>query len=374
MFTKWRALAAALLMALAFAQQVSVAEAAATPAPGAASGTEDAKVEAVLQGMTLEQKVGQLILATRPSGVDASVSAVKKYFLGGYVLYGTHFKDSTPEKIRAGIEKCQQASPVPMLVAVDEEGGTVTRVSSYKAFRKTRFPSPMNVYKSGGMDAIRKDAQEKAELLTSLGINLNLAPVADVPVSSKDFIYSRSMGTDPALTSEFVKTVVEESSARGLGLALKHFPGYGNNRDTHSGVVVDERPIETFRSRDFLPFIAGVAGGVGSIMVSHNIVKCMDPDKPASLSPAVHQELRDLGFDGVIMTDGLRMRAITREYSAAEAAVLSVQAGNDMLMLNDYAAGIKALMQAVKDGTITEKRVDESVRRILKWKEQLGLL
>lgn len=366
MVRRWRLLAAALVLALALAPQGSLAE--------AASGTQDAKVEAVLRGMTLEQKVGQLILATRPSGLDASVSAVKKYFLGGYVMYGAHFEGASPDSVRAGIEKCQKASQVPMLIAVDEEGGTVTRVSSYKAFRKARFPSPMNAFRSGGMDAIRRDAREKAELLTSLGINLNLAPVADVPESPKDFIYNRSMGTDPALTSEFVKTVVEESSARGLGLALKHFPGYGNNRDTHSGVVVDERPIETFRTRDFLPFVAGVAGGVGSVMVSHNIVKCMDPDLPASLSPAVHKELRGLGFDGVIMTDGLRMRAITREYSTGEAAVLAVQAGNDMLMLNDYATGIQAVVQAVKDGAITEERIDESVRRILNWKEQLGLL
>jgi beta-N-acetylhexosaminidase len=331
-------------------------------------------VEDVLREMTLEEKVGQMFIVTRPGSLSSAVKAVKKYHLGGYVMYATHFKKNTPKKILQGVQECQAASRIPMLFAVDEEGGIVTRVSSYKAYRKKKFPSPLNVYASGGMEAIREDAREKAKLLTSMGINLNLAPVADVPESKKNFIYSRSMGTDPVLTSEFITAVVEESNALNLGLMLKHFPGYGNNRDTHQGSVVDKRPITTFLTRDFLPFIAGAQAGVGSIMMSHNIVECMDKDYPASLSPAVHQTLRNLGFEGVIVTDGLAMKAITRKYSTREAAALAVQAGNDMLMLNDYATGIDGVLDAVKDGRITEERLDESVRRILKWKVQLGLI
>ena len=336
--------------------------------------TQADPVEDILRGMTLEEKVGQMFIVTRPGSLSTSVKAVKKYHLGGYVLYATHFKKNTPKKILKGVQDCQAASKIPMLIAVDEEGGIVTRISSYKAYRKKRFPSPLNVYANGGMEAIREDAREKAKLLTSMGINLNLAPVADVPESKKDFIYSRSMGTDPALTSEFITAVVEESNALNLGLMLKHFPGYGNNRDTHMGSVVDKRPIGTFIERDFLPFTAGVEAGVGSIMMSHNIVECIDKGKPASLSPAMHKTLRNLGFEGVVVTDGLAMKAITRKYSTREAAVLAVEAGNDMLMLNDYATAIKSVLNAVKDGRITEERLDESVRRILKWKVQLGLI
>lgn len=331
-------------------------------------------VEDILRGMTLEEKVGQMFIVTRPGSLSSSVKAIKKYHLGGYVLYATHFKKNNPKKILQGIQDCQAASAIPMLFAVDEEGGTVTRVSSYKAYRKKRFPSPLNVYASGGMEAIREDAREKAKLLTGMGINVNLAPVADVPESKKNFIYSRSMGTDPVLTSEFITAVVEESNALNMGLMLKHFPGYGNNRDTHQGSVVDKRPLTTFLTRDLLPFIAGAQAGVGSIMMSHNIVECMDKDVPASLSPDVHKTLRNLGFEGVIVTDGLAMKAITRKYSTREAAVLAVQSGNDMLMLNDYSTGIDGVLDAVKDGRITEERLDESVRRILEWKVQLGLI
>lgn len=361
MTRRLRAAAAALVVLIAFAMRA-----------GALSGTDP--VEEILRGMTLAQKVGQMFLVTRPASLETSVRAVEKYGLGGYVLYATHFKKSNPKKILKGVQQCQKASQIPLLFAVDEEGGTVTRISSYKAYRKERFPSPLNVYASGGMEAIREDAREKAKLLTGMGINVNLAPVADVPESRKDFIYSRSMGTDPALTSEFIAAVVEESNALNLGLMLKHFPGYGNNRDTHQGSVVDKRPLDTFLTRDFLPFIAGARAGVGSVMMSHNIVECMDKEYPASLSPIVNQTLRNLGFDGVIVTDGLKMKAITRRYTTREAAVLAVLAGNDMLMLNDYAAGIDGVLDAVKDGTITEERLDESVRRILKWKVQLGLI
>lgn len=361
MARRLRAAAAALVVLIAFAMQ-----------EGALSQTDP--VEDILRGMTLAQKAGQMFIVTRPASLETAVKAAKKYGLGGYVLYATHFKKNNPRKILKGVQECQKASKIPMLFAVDEEGGAVTRISCYKAYRKKRFPSPLNAYASGGMEAIREDAREKANLLASMGINVNLAPVADVPESRKDFIYSRSMGADPALTSEFITAVVEESNALSLGLMLKHFPGYGNNRDTHQGSVVDKRPIDTFRTRDFLPFIAGIRAGVGSIMMSHNIVECMDREYPASLSPEAHRTLRDLGFDGVIVTDGLAMKAITRKYSTREAVVLAVKAGNDMLMLNDYAAGIDGVMDAVKDGTIAEERLDESVRRILKWKVQLGLI
>ena len=123
------------------------------------------------------------------------------------------------------------------------------------------------------------------------------------------------------------------------------------------GSVVDKRPLTTFLTRDLLPFIAGAQAGVGSIMMSHNIVECMDKDVPASLSPDVHKTLRNLGFEGVIVTDGLAMKAITRKYSTREAAVLAVQSGNDMLMLNDYSTGIDGVLDAVKDGRITEERL-----------------
>jgi len=331
-------------------------------------------VEEILAGMTIEQKVGQMFFVTAPNSAKTAAKDAKKYHLGGYVFYAAHFSGRTPKTILEFTERCQAASTIPMLIGVDEEGGSTTRLSRYKAYRKSKFLSPQALYKAGGFEAVRADAREKAELLLSLGINVNLAPVADVPSKKGDFIYSRSFGTDPEMTAQYIAAVVEESNAKGLGLVLKHFPGYGNNRDTHAGTVIDKRPLETFQGRDFLPFEAGFAAGVGGVMVAHNVVKAFNDQYPASLSPEVNQALRDLGFDGVAVTDGLAMQAIKNKYGLKKAVVLAVQAGNDMLMCNDYATGYKALLAAVKDGRITEARLDESVRRILRWKHVLGLI
>lgn len=360
------------------AAQKTTANPTPAPIPAVAAAAEpdagEAVVESILAGMSVEQKVGQMFFVTRPGSMKTALKAIKKYALGGYVLYATHFGSTKPENLRKSNQQCQEASLIPMLIGVDEEGGTTTRLSRYKAYRKSKFLSPQALYKAGGFEAVRADAREKAELLLSLGINVNLAPVADVPSKKGDFIYSRSFGTDPEMTAQYIAAVVEESNAKGLGLVLKHFPGYGNNRDTHAGTVIDKRPLETFRERDFLPFEAGFAAGVGGVMVAHNVVKAFNDQYPASLSPEVNQALRGLGFDGVAVTDGLAMQAIKNKYGLKKAVVLAVQAGNDMLMCNDYATGYKALLAAVKDGRITEARLDESVRRILRWKHVLGLI
>jgi beta-N-acetylhexosaminidase len=322
--------------------------------------------------MSIEQKVGQLFMVTRPLDMKTALKAVEKYMPGGYVLYATHFSGKKPESLRKTVDDCQAASAIPMLIAVDEEGGSTTRVSRYKAYRESKFPSPQALKKAGGLAAVREDAREKAALLLSLGINVNLAPVADVPVKKGDFIYDRAYSTDPEEAAAFVRPS-SRRAARWAGSVLKHFPGYGGNRDTHAGKVVDKRPLETFETSDFLPFQAGFAAGAGAVMVAHNPVSCLDGERPASLSGAVHEALRGLGFDGVVMTDGLAMKAIKKNYSLKEAAVLAVEAGNDMLAVNDYKTAITAVLQAVKSGRIDETRIDQSVRRILRWKEALGL-
>ena len=197
--------------------------------------------------------------------------------------------------------------------------------------------SPQALYSEGGFDRITSDTAEKDALLRDLGINVNFAPVCDVSTDPSDFIYARSFGMDAEQTGEYVRTVVTQMVSDKTGMVLKHFPGYGNNADTHTGIAIDERPMDTFRQSDFLPFQAGIASGAQSVLVSHNVVNCMDADRPASLSAEVHRILREeLGFDGVILTDDLIMDAI-RDYTGGEnAAVLAVQAGNDMLTSSDF--------------------------------------
>ena len=326
----------------------------------------------LLEGMTLEEKVGQMFLVRCPE--DAS-TAVSGYKVGGFVLFAREFEGETKETVRDKIASYQTESKVPMLISVDEEGGSVVRVSKYREFRESAFLSPRELYATGGMERIVADTKEKAELLLSLGINVNLAPVCDISRSRDAFMYDRSFGGTAEETAKYVKTVVETAKEAGLGSVLKHFPGYGDNADTHEGIVYDTRSYELYTKNDFKPFLAGIEAGAGAVMVSHNIVQCMDTDLPASLSPEVHRILREkLSFDGVILTDDLYMDAIQDFTGKEAAAVAAVLAGNDMLCCTDFEVQIPAVIAAVKDGRISEERIDASVLRILKWKAELGVL
>uniref|UniRef100_UPI0006D214E2 glycoside hydrolase family 3 N-terminal domain-containing protein n=1 Tax=Clostridium sp. NkU-1 TaxID=1095009 RepID=UPI0006D214E2 len=303
----------------------------------------------------------------------SAVQDIEKYHLGGYILFGDDFKDETQTGIRDFIKSCQNASSIPLLMGVDEEGGTVCRVSKYAAFRSEPFKSPQDLYKQGGFEAIQADTREKAALLLGLGINVNLAPVCDVSVNPDDFIYRRSFGREAGETADYVRTVVREMKKAGIGSTLKHFPGYGSNEDTHSGSAVDTRDYKQFLQSDFLPFEAGIEAGAGSVLVSHNIVTSMDEEHPASLSRAVHDKLREsLNFNGVIMTDDLSMDAIKN--STSNAAVLAIAAGNDLLIATDFDGDIPAVLDALNNGTLKEAQIDASVIRILVWKLKLGIL
>ncbi len=322
--------------------------------------------------MNEEELVGQMFWARCPQENAAELAA--EYDLGGYVLFAADLKDKSADQVRDTIQSYQDASAIPMLIAVDEEGGTVTRVSRYPQFRDSRFQSPRVLYKAGGMERIALDTTEKAELLLRLGINVNLAPVCDLSDDAADFIYERSFGGDASATSEYVETVVTAMKAAGIGSCLKHFPGYGNNADTHTGIALDQREYSTFELQDFIPFEAGIKAGADCVLVSHNVITCMDEDLPASLSPAVHGVLREtLGFTGVIMTDDLAMDAITDYTNGEEAAVLAVLAGNDLLCCSDFETQIPAVLAALEDGQISREQLEQSVVRILIWKTELGL-
>ena len=335
--------------------------------------TKSSSIEELLSSMTLEEKVGQMFIARCPD-TDGALYA-QKYQVGGYILFGRDFKDSAPDTFRKTVQSYQDSVKIPMFIAVDEEGGVVNRASRYTPFRSEPFPSPQTLYENGGLEKVREDAKEKSKFLLDLGINVNFAPVCDISQNESDFMYSRSVGLDPQGTGEYVKTVVTEMKAAGIGSVLKHFPGYGANEDTHTGISVDDRAIEEFYQKDFIPFTSGIKSGATMVLVSHNIVECMDKDMPASLSPEVHRVLReDLGFDGLIITDDLAMDAIGFYTDNADAAVKAILAGNDLICCSDFTVQIPAVIKAVKDKTISEKQIDESVLRILEKKKELGIL
>ena len=340
-----------------------------------AEKTVDERAREILDSMTLEEKVAQMFMVYMPSKNATAIQ--KKYQFGGYLLFANNFKNNSYEKKQSQIKGYQKASKIKMLIAVDEEGGIVNRVSLYKQYCSSPFLSPRELYKKGGYSKIRKDTREKADLLLDLGINTNLAPVADVAYNSKNYIYSRTFSTSARSTSKYIKYVVREMGKKNLVSTLKHFPGYGNNGDTHSNIIHDKRSKKTFESRDLLPFAAGIDAGCDMIMVSHNIVECFDKKNPASLSKKVHNYLRkEMDFDGVIISDGLGMAGVVDFVggSKSEAAVRSILAGNDMICANDYKAQYKAVLKAVKSGRIKESQVNKSVTRILKLKLNRGII
>jgi beta-N-acetylhexosaminidase len=337
------------------------------------------EVQEILDSLTMEEKVGQLFFVRCPA--ENAPADIGTYHLGGYVLFGRDFADKTADDVIQTLRRYQNTaaedSGIPLLIGVDEEGGSVVRVSANPHLRGSKYQSPQALYAKGGMEAVVSDAQEKSALLRALGINVNLAPVADVSTDPDDFIYDRTLGQDAHTAAGCVADVVTAMRETGIGSVLKHFPGYGNNVDTHTGIAVDKRPLATFEASDFLPFSAGIqaGGATTAVLVSHNIMTAVDETLPASLSPAVHRLLReDLGFDGVAMTDDLAMDAVAAYAGDGAAAVMALEAGNDLIITTDYPAQIPRVLEAVNSGALAEETVETACRRVLTWKQALGLL
>ena len=343
------------------------------PAPEPEPPTQEELLQAMVDTMTPEEKAGQLFWVRFPeTGWD---ELAREWHPGGFLLFGRDFKNRTPEELRTLLASLQETSPIPLLLGVDEEGGTVVRASYYPAFRAEKFRSPQALFAAGGLEAVRADALDKSAFLLDLGLNVNLAPVCDVSTDPADFIYARAFGQDAQATAEYADTVVSAMGEAGIGSVLKHFPGYGPSADTHTGSAYDGRPYEVFENQDFLPFAAGIDAGADCVLVSHNVMACVDGDSPASLSLGVHNLLREkLGFAGVVMTDDLMMEAVAGRYTPGEAAVAAVLAGNDMLCTPSYEEGLAAVVEAVERGVVPATRVRESAARVLCWKLDLGLL
>lgn len=351
-----------------------------TPTEPSEAEQAEARLRERIAGMSIEEKVGQMFFVRCPEmGAAEDVAA---YHLGGLLLFGRDYKDAdggwlSAEELTAKLESYRAAAELPLFIGSDEEGGTVTRASRDPKLFAQPLPSPQELYAARGMDGLAAETLDYNKQLLALGINVNLAPVCDVSTDAGDFIYARSFGGDAAATSEFVTAAVGAIRDAGVAAVLKHFPGYGNNVDTHTGIAVDQRPLESFTSSDFLPFQAGMESGGGktAVLVSHNIMTAVDGDLPASLSPKVHGLLRtDLGFDGVVMTDDLAMEAVAAYSADGAVAVMALEAGNDLVITTDYRTQIPKVLEALESGALSEETIDTACRRVLTWKQNLGLL
>lgn len=334
------------------------------------------KREAYIAGcigkMTLEQKLAQLMILTNEK--DITKNNMERYQPGGIILFGVDFNGKTIQEVKERVDKLQSYADLPLFIGVDEEGGVVSRVSGLKEENLPVFKSVRSLYKEGGITAIKEETVVKAEFLKKMGINLNFDPVADIVTDPKAYMYDRSAAGNALQVFEYVETVVGVMQEAEMGSCLKHFPGYGNNVNTHLTFALDAKELSAYRKEDFLPFQAGIARNADMVMVSHIVMKAVDEKKPASLSGKVHELLRDeLDFTGVVIADDLNMKAILNRMSIKEATAKAFAAGNDMIFSADFGESMKGAVEAVEKGELAEQQINESVTRVLrmKWNRKL---
>lgn len=255
------------------------------------------------------------------------------------------------------ISGLQDASRIPLFVSVDEEGGSVARVSSNEKMGVTHYPAAREIGETYNEDQLEEMGKTQSSQLKKLGFNMNLAPVADVLTNeSNTEIGDRSFGSDAGDVSDIISTLVTSMQKQQISAVLKHFPGSGETwGDTHRGSAEAEQTIQTLRKIDFKPFEAGIDADVDAVMVSHLMLSNVtDEREPSTLSKRVVTDIlrNELEFDGVVMTDAMNMKAITDDYSAGEAAVKALQAGVDVILMPDDLA---EAYKAVKKRWITER-------------------
>lgn len=329
--------------------------------------------------MSIENKVAGLFMVTPEAitGVrtatqagDGTQEALNTYAVGGLIYFAHNILDK--EQITTMLANTSNMSNYPIFLAVDEEGGEVSRVAN-SSIAVTKVESMAEIGAGGDASKANEAGTTIGSYLKEIGFNVDFAPVADVAEGDSSALGDRSFGSDSQLVGEMVTNMVEGIEGTGVSACLKHFPGLGStSEDTHDGRVEIAKSLEELQATDFAPFQAGIEAGVDFVMVSHATAPALDDNNiPSSLSRKVITDtLRgELNFQGVIITDALDMTAITDYYTPEEAAVMAIEAGADMLLMpEDFEKAYEAVLSAVQEGKITEERIDESLERIYRVK------
>jgi beta-N-acetylhexosaminidase len=372
------------------------AAAAGTPPGDGAKANEskqsnpDSKVTEIMSAMTLEEKVGQLFICDpgmlcnawdTSSANQMLIGNIQKYHPAGFVFFKPNI--ITPKQTKQFIADLQAASAIKLLVAVDEEGGTVSRIGSNPSMNFKKQPSMSAIGDTGDPDRAYQAGSELAGGLQSLGFTMDLAPVADVNTNPDNpVIGTRSFGSDPYKVADFVVQEVKGLQDNHISAVLKHFPGHGDSStDSHTGAVSLQLDRSRLNAVEFVPFKAGIAAGADAVMVGHiALPKVTGNSQPATISSdIVNGILRgDLGYDGLVITDSLSMGAVSMYYDLPDYCVKSIQAGCDLLLLQSepqkgntvtqFAGAYNAVLAAAKDGEISRAALDRSVERVLRVK------
>lgn len=365
--------------------------------PSVATVGEDAVVERALASMSLEERVGQLFFL-RPealvdtitdehirdvyhhfvTALDTPMTALDREFpAGGFCFFAHNIVD--PEQI-VRFTEAVHALPGAPLICVDEEGGRVARIGNNRKFGLNRFPPMGELAETGLPQNARFAGTYMGAYLHYYGFDIDMGPVADVNTNPDNIVIgSRAFSHDPAEAAVWVSEYVGGLRHEGVAACLKHFPGHGDTKgDSHSGLPYTNKTWEEMSACEMVSFRAGIEAGAELIMTAHIAApQVTGSDLPATLSQVILTDKlrKEMGYEGVIMSDALEMAAIRQLYEPGEACVLTILAGTDIIMLPlSYRASYKAVVDAVRQGRITEQRIDESVRRILRLKYRLGRL
>ena len=353
--------------------------------PDSAEDGIDGSLDDILDDMTLEEKVCQLFMITPEAltGVgtvtqagEATKAAIDKYPVGGVIYFAQNLKNPGQTKTMLANTKkyAEERTGLPVFLSVDEEGGQVARVGSNPAFGVEQIGDMSDVGSRGDTQEAYKTGSTIGAYLRELGFNMDAAPDADVLTNPENQVVRyRSFGSDPRLVADMAEAELKGLRDQGILGLYKHFPGHGGTAaDSHEGYAYVDETLEELKNGAFIPFQDGIDGGIPVIMVSHIACPNVTGDNtPATFSKQMLTDIlrNDMGFDGMIITDALNMGAVTEKYSSARAAVEAVNAGADMLLMpEDFQNAYQGLLDAVKDGTVTEDRIDASVRRILEVK------
>lgn len=341
-----------------------------------------------LAELTLQQKVCQMFIVTpeQLTGYGtvtqsdwAMQQGLNNYSVGGMIFFANNlvWQEQTRNMLAGAQSYAKESCGIGLFTAIDEEGGTVARAA--QKLGTTSF-SNMSYYGSLNDSQTAYNVGETiGRDLSGLGFNLDFAPVADVNLNSGNELGSRIFSSDPTIVSDMVANVVLGLQSQGVCATLKHFPGLGAaDGNTHyDNSVLIYRTLDELRSAEFIPFKGGIDAGADFVMVGHQIVTGIGDNTPADLSyTAVTELLRgELGFEGIAVTDAQQMNTIAGVYGSGDAAVRSVQAGIDIILMPaDLPSAVYAVCSAVENGQIAEERIDESVTRILTKKYELGLI
>ncbi len=338
------------------------------------------EIDRTLKSMSLEDKVSQLFFVrpedltgvdTATQATDVTKGALESYPVGGIILFSENIENE--EQLRSMLSNLQSYSKYPLFLGVDEEGGPlVSRIANSGVIQVPSFPSMLEIGNTLQPEKAHEVGETIGGYLKSLGFNVDFAPVADIALNPENpVIGERSFGNDANLVSQMVAKEVEGMQKQGVSAVLKHFPGHGDtSEDSHTQAAVLNKTADELRSTEFLPFRAGIDAGADMIMTGHISVPAMTGDNtPASLSEQIITGClrNELEYEGIVITDSMSMGAIVNYYDPNQAAVMVLQAGGDMILMpQDFLTARQAVLDAVNNHVISEKRLDESLRRIYK--------